>query len=237
MDRCRHSLQPYLGRRERDGRLLVALGQILPRVLFAQVQFLRCFTAEAEYLADERPGSHAGLLYLFQGTMDGLIRRPDEEGQFSVAQDNTQNVIKIMRNPASKCAKRFHLLRLPELLLQVPFLRDVAVRSLYANHLVAVVDAPTGRADPADRASFGHHAILTRLQMAREEVLESLEYALPIFLIDVVGKHMANELCRCIAALGFDRGTEIGENPLGIRGINHIIDLFDQMMIALLGSP
>ena len=201
------------------------------------MQFLRCFAAEAEYLSDERLGSHARLMYLFQGTACWLPIRPIEEGQFSVPQYNTKNIIKIMRNPSSEGPKRFHFMRLPELLLKAPFLRDVDVRSLHANHLVAVVDAPTGRADPADRAGFGHDAILARLQMASEEFLELLEYALSVFLIDVVGKPMTYELCRCIAALCFDSRTEIGEHPLGIRCINNIIDVFDQMTILLLGRP
>ena len=29
--------------------------------------------------------------------------------------------------------------------------------------------------------------------------------------------------------MGFDRGTEIGEYPLHIRGINHVINVFDQL--------
>src|SRR5215510_12528082 len=176
-------------------------------------------------------------MYLFQEMACWLPIRPVEEGQFGVPQYNTQNIIKIMGNPTSEGSKRFHFMRLSELLLKASFLRDVDVRSLHANHLVAVVDAPTGRADPADRACFGHDAILTRLQMASEQFLELVEYARSVFLIDVVGKPMAYKICRCIAALGFDSRAEIGEHPLGIRGINHIIDVFDQMTILLLGRP
>ena len=87
----------------------------------AQLQFLRCLAAEAEYLSDERPGSHARLMYLFQGTVCWLPIRPLEESQFGVSQYNAKNIIKIMRNPSSEGPKRFHLMRLPELLLKAPF--------------------------------------------------------------------------------------------------------------------
>ena len=63
---------------------------------------------------------------------------------------------------------------------------------------------------------------------------ELLEDAWSVFPIDVVGKPLAEELCRWIATLGFDRRADVGEHPLGIRRIDHIIDVFDQMTILLL---
>jgi hypothetical protein len=109
---------------EQAGEHLFELGHQGVEVDRPRLQHL--LATEGEELAGEARGA-VGRLADLGGVLAARVARGEVfEQQVGVARDGGEDVVEIVRDPARQPAHGFHLLRLPELLLELHPLGDVA---------------------------------------------------------------------------------------------------------------
>src|SRR4029077_16907591 len=74
-------------------------------------------TAKSQELARQGRCPFPGLLDLFSFLQQGTVRRQLILQELAVADDHTEQIIEVMRNPAGKLPDGFHSLRLTKLFL------------------------------------------------------------------------------------------------------------------------
>ena len=76
--------------------------------------------AEGEQLLGQRGGPLPGLPDFLRVFSERIAWRHAQLDVFTVADDDSQEIVEIMRDPAGQASHRFHLLRLAELLFALP---------------------------------------------------------------------------------------------------------------------
>ena len=109
---------------------------------FVHVQLLgldELAAAEGEQLPRQPGGAFGGLGDLLGGFSRRLVRLAAAE-QRGVALNDGENVVEIVRDAAGELADGFHLLRLAQLLLQLPLRRDVAEQTQHQQRPLVDLD-------------------------------------------------------------------------------------------------
>ena len=81
--------------------------------------------AEREQLARQRCGAHSGLLDFLHGRRHFVVVAEQLERDLAVPHDGGEQVVEVVRNAARELADRFHLLRVPELVLELRAFRHI----------------------------------------------------------------------------------------------------------------
>src|SRR5262245_22500827 len=90
-------------------------------------------TTEGEDLLDQVTGALPGGQHFFEMALHPTAMRDIVQGQLTITQDRSQNIIKVMRNPPCEGADRLHFLGLAELGLQARTFRDVTRHHEYGH--------------------------------------------------------------------------------------------------------
>ena len=110
--------------------------------------------AEGQELAGEVGGALAGAANLGDELAVGIGRVEAVERHLAEPDDGGEQVVEVVGHAAGELPHRFHLLRLPELLLEPLQLGDVAREADQADHLIlrVAIDAAGREVDPGDAA-------------------------------------------------------------------------------------
>ena len=175
-------------------------------------------SAEGQQLPGERRRALPGLLDLHEVRPQRVARRQRADGHFAVGEDDGQQVVEVVGHAAGQSPHRFHLLRLPELLLalrQLPLhvlapadVRDQrdALRPLQHRHAEQDRHARAVLAEQLLLAGSGHPS--------RRELLQGARVALP-----PLGRRQGEP----VQAPGLELLARIAEHlEVGVVGLDHL---------------
>ena len=112
------------------------------------------FSAESQELAREHGRPLRGLLDQLDVGPPGVLLGQGGEKQVGASADHRQEVVEVVGDAARELAHRLHLLRLPELLLELFLLREIDEDPHRACHPSPRVDEGSGGGDDVDEGAI-----------------------------------------------------------------------------------
>ena len=124
--------------------------------------------AEGEELASQRGGASGSAGNFLGRAAHRGVRAEAVEQEFRIAGDHHQQIVEIVRNAAGESSHSFHLLRLPELLLQGAALGHIFGKQLEGSSLAAVRTARPETRTTVAVPSLRFHSAISPLKAAAE---------------------------------------------------------------------
>ena len=151
--------------------------------------------AEGQELAGERCRAPRCAGNFLRRAAQRRVRAEAVKQKFRIARDHHQQIVEIVRDAAGESAYGFHLLRLPELLLQGAALGDIFGKQFEGWSLAAVGNSAAGNADHRGRAVFAFPFGDQPVEGSRRaQIIRQLE---PLQRIGVEGSEMFPDQFLC----------------------------------------
>src|SRR5580704_8748522 len=183
--------------------------------------------AEGQQLAGERRSTMSGLQHLVHTTTQGAVGGGTLLNNFSVTDDDSEEIVEVVSHAPGKPTYRFHLLRLAKLFFQPFALGHVAIHDDQFLDLPRSYNRAGSGLNGAPGPIFVAHAVLQAGARARSSRFRGcLGYLVAIFRVNLVERGSVYQIFACVTQNLFVRRTVVEPLPIRIDHGNHVGRVF-----------